>query len=178
MFFSRVERQSAPSVLMMGTSSPSCSLSSEWVYSFPSESSYSGILALPLVSIFGLGHNVLWSLGGSCGPLNLVEIGLSSYVNLGWSFSSASVLNSVSTVPDGVDSTIYQDANSSNTTSLLTRTFLVEGLKHLYPFCSSEYPMSMHFSDLRSSFYRRSSKICTYAIEPNILTWDRSGFFP
>ncbi len=42
----------------------------------------------------------------------------------------------------------YQLTISSNTTSLLTCNFRVEGLKHLYPFCSKEYPTKMHFSAL------------------------------
>ena len=35
------------------------------------------------LSDFRLGRDMLCSLGGSCGPLNLVEIGLSSNINLG-----------------------------------------------------------------------------------------------
>ena len=177
MLFSWVDRRGSPGVLMMGTSNLPNSLSGKWVDSFPSESSYSSILAFPL-SYFGLGCDVLWSLGGSCGPLNLVEIGLSSDVGLGRSSSSASVSNSVSTMSDGTDSTIYHNVDSSNTTSLLTHTFLVEGLKHVYPFCSSEYPIRIHFSNLGSSFCRFSLGICMNAIEPNILTWDKFGFFP
>ena len=69
--------------------------------SVPSESSYSGILAF-LLSCFGLGLDVLWSLGGSFGPLNLVEIGLTSNVGLGQLSSSAYVSNSVSTGLDEV----------------------------------------------------------------------------
>jgi hypothetical protein len=39
----------------------------------------------------------------------------------------------------------YQLTISSNTTSLFTCNFQVEGLKHVYPFCSKEYPMKIHF---------------------------------
>ena len=143
----------APGVLMIGISNPPYSLSSECTHSFPFESSNSNILAFPL-SDFGLGINVLWSLGGSSDPLNLVETGLSSGVSLSQSCSSDSMSRSASISSDGAESTVYQDVDSSNTTSLLTRTFLVEELKHLfiYPFCSSEYPTRIHFSDLGSSF--------------------------
>ena len=54
---------------------------------------------------------MLWSLGGSCGPRNLVEIGLTSHVSLSQSSYSASVLYLVSTGLDGVESTVYQDAD-------------------------------------------------------------------
>jgi hypothetical protein len=42
----------------------------------------------------------------------------------------------------------YQLTISSNITSLLIYNFRVEGLKHLYPFSSKEYPMKIHFSTL------------------------------
>ena len=70
--------------------------------------------------------------GKSCGSLNLVEIGISSVVSLRRSNSSESILKSVSIRLDGVDSDKYHDADSSNMSSLLTRTFLVEGLKNLF----------------------------------------------
>jgi len=46
----------------------------------------------------------------------------------------------------------YQLTISSNTTSLLTCNFRMEGLEHLYPFCSKEYPMKMQFLAFGSSF--------------------------
>ena len=150
------------------------SLSSEWVDSFPSKSLYSGILALPL-SIFGLGRDVL---GGSRGPLNRVKIGLSPNVSLSRLSSSVSMSNSVSIGSDGVESTVYQDVDSSNMKSLLTRTVLVEGLKPLYSFYSSKYPTRIHFSDLWSSFCCFSSGICWNAIESNNLMWNKCGFLP
>ena len=118
-------------VFMTGTSNPPYSLSSQWAYSFPSKSSYSSILVFPL-SDLGLGRDMFWSLGVSCGPLKLVEIELSSdgslnsiillriYVKISFDWVGWSWID------------LYQDANSSNTTSLLTCTFLVEGLMHSY----------------------------------------------
>ena len=142
MFFSWLDRCASPCVLMMGTSNLPNSLSGKWVDSFPTESSYLGILAFPL-SYFELSRDVLWSLGGSCGPLNMVEIGLSSVVSLCRSSSSKSIISKfVSMRSDGVELIVHQDVDSSNTTSLLTHTFFVEGLKHLYSFSSSDYPMS------------------------------------
>ncbi len=70
----------------------------------------------------------------------------------------------------------YQLTISSNTTSLLTCYFRVEGLKHLYLFCSKEYPMKMHLSAFGSSFDFFSSRTCTYAMQPNILRCETSGF--
>ena len=100
----------------------------EWVDSLSSNwsSSYSGILALPL-SIFVLGRDVLWSLGVSCGPLILVVIGLSSNICLSWSPSSM-LSRSFINVSEGFSSGSYHGVDSSKTTSLLTRTFRVEGL--------------------------------------------------
>ncbi len=72
----------------------------------------------------------------------------------------------------------YQLTISSNTTSLLTCKFLVERLKHLYPFCSKEYSMKIHFLVLGFSFYLFSSGTCTYAMQPNILKCKTSGFLP
>ncbi len=46
----------------------------------------------------------------------------------------------------------YQLTISSNTTSLFACNFRVEGLKHLYPFCSEDYPMKIHFSTFGSNF--------------------------
>jgi hypothetical protein len=57
----------------------------------------------------------------------------------------------------------YQLTISSNTTSLLTYNFRVGGLKHLYPFCSKEYPMKIHFSTFGSSFdvfFIRNMHVC------------------
>ncbi len=45
----------------------------------------------------------------------------------------------------------YQLTISSNT-SLLTCNFRVEGLEHLYLFCSKEYSMKIHLSTFGSSF--------------------------
>ncbi len=72
----------------------------------------------------------------------------------------------------------YQLAISSNTTSLFTCNFRVEGLKHLYPFCYKEYPMKIKFSTFGSSFDLLSSGTCTYAMQPNTLKWETSGFLP
>ncbi len=72
----------------------------------------------------------------------------------------------------------YQLAISSNTTSLLTCNFRVEGLKHLYPFCYEEYPMKIHFSAFGFSFDLFSSGTCTYAMQPNTLRCETSGFLP
>ena len=71
---------------------------------------------------------MLWSLGGSCGPPNLVEIEFPYDVNLSRSSSSKSIISKLVSIGlDGVESNVYQDVDSLNTTSLLTRTFLVEG---------------------------------------------------
>jgi hypothetical protein len=71
----------------------------------------------------------------------------------------------------------YQLPISSNTTFLLTCNFRVEELKHLYPFCSKEYPMKIHYSAFGSSFDFFSSGTCTYAMQPNTLRCETSGFF-
>mgnify|MGYP007069644607 CR=1 FL=1 len=180
--FSRVERKSFsfsvvraffdPGVLMIGTSKPPSWLSSEWVDLLSSDwsSSYSDIFSFPL-SDFRLGHDILCSLGGSWGLLNLIEIGLSLDINLSWSLSSVCLRLAVYG-SGGVGSGLYHGADLSKTTSLLTWTIRVEGLKHLYPFFSSVYPMRIHFSDMGSSFCRFSSGMCTYAIELIILICD------
>ncbi len=69
----------------------------------------------------------------------------------------------------------YQLTISSNTTSLLTCNFQVEGLTHLYPFCFQEYPMKIHFSTFGSSFDLFSLGTCTYAMQPNTLRCETSG---
>jgi len=66
----------------------------------------------------------------------------------------------------------------SNTTSLLTCNFRVEGLKHLYPFCYNEYPMKIHFIAFGSSFDLFSSGTCTYVMQPNTLRCETLGFLP
>ncbi len=71
----------------------------------------------------------------------------------------------------------YQRTISSNTTSLLTCNFQVEGLKHLYPFCSKKYLMKVHFSIFGSSFDLFSSGTCTYVMQPNISRCEDFGFF-
>ncbi len=58
----------------------------------------------------------------------------------------------------------YQLTISSNTTSLLTYNFRMEGLKHLYIFCSKEYPMKIHFSTFGSSFDLFSLRTCMCAM--------------
>ena len=178
-FFSRDERHNRSfvnvrssftlGVLMIGTPKslsiecvkPSILLSAEveWL------SSYSGILTFPLFDPTHV-QGVLWLFGGSCGSLVIDELGLSLVIGFGRMSTSKLILGS------------YHDVDSSKTTSRLTRTFRVEGLKHLYPFCSSEYPARIHFFDLGFSFCCFSLGLCTYAIEPNILTWDRSGSLP
>jgi len=70
----------------------------------------------------------------------------------------------------------YQLTISSNTTSLLTCNFRVEGLKHLYHFSFYEYPMKIHFLAFGSSFDLFSSRICTYAMQPNTLRCETLGF--
>ncbi len=72
----------------------------------------------------------------------------------------------------------YQLTISSNTTSLFTCNFRMEGLKHLYHFCSKEYPMKIHLSAFGSSFDLFSSGTCTYAMQPNTLRWETFGFLP
>ncbi len=38
--------------------------------------------------------------------------------------------------------------------------------------------MKIHFSTFGSSFYIFSSRTCTYAMQPNTLKWETSGFLP
>ncbi len=57
---------------------------------------------------------------------------------------------------------------SSNTTFLFTCNFRMEGLKHLYPFYSKEYPMKIHFSVFGFNFYLFSSRTCMYAMQPTL----------
>ncbi len=52
----------------------------------------------------------------------------------------------------------------------------MEGLKHLYPFCSNEYLMKIHFLAFRSSFDLFSSRTYTYVMQPNTLRCETSGF--
>ncbi len=70
----------------------------------------------------------------------------------------------------------YQLTISSNTTSLLTCNFRVEGLKHLYPFCFKDYLMKIHFSTFGSNFDLFSLGTCTYAMQPNIMRCETYGF--
>ncbi len=70
----------------------------------------------------------------------------------------------------------YQLTISSNTTFLFTCNLQVEGLKHLYHFCSKEYPMKIHFLAFGSSFDLFSSITCTYAMQPNTLRCETSSF--
>jgi hypothetical protein len=70
----------------------------------------------------------------------------------------------------------YQLTISSNTTTLFTCNFQVEGLKHLYLFWSKEYLMKIHFSVFGFSFDFFSSRTCTYAMQPNILKCETFGF--
>ncbi len=70
----------------------------------------------------------------------------------------------------------YQLIISSNTTFLFTFNFGVEGLKHLYPFYSKEYPMKIHFLVFGSSFDIFSSRTCTHTMEPKILRYETFGF--
>ncbi len=65
----------------------------------------------------------------------------------------------------------------SNTTSLLIYNFRVEGLKHIYPFCSKEYPMNIHFSTFGSNFDLFSLRTCMYVMQPNTMRCETSGFF-
>ncbi len=70
----------------------------------------------------------------------------------------------------------YQLAISSNTTSLFTCNFRMEGLKHLYPFCSKEYLMKIHISTFGSSFDLFSLRTCTYEMQLNTMRCETSGF--
>ncbi len=72
----------------------------------------------------------------------------------------------------------YQLTTSSNTTSLLTCNFRVEGLKHLYHFCSKEYLMKIYFSAFAFSFDFFSLGTCMYAVQPNTLRCETFGLLP
>ena len=165
---------------MMGTPN---SLSSEPAESSESLSlgrtltSYSGILPLPL-SDFGLGRDVFSSRGGSCGPISSVDLGLSICGGLGRVSSSELTLNSSSIGSDGVGLGLYQDADSSKTTSRLILTARVEGLKHLYAFFVDEYPMRIHFSDIMLGFSRYVFWMRIFPMPPNTLRCERIGFLP
>ena len=86
--------------------------------------------------------------------------------------------NSSSIGSDGVASGLYQDADSSKTTSRLIRTARVEGLKHLYAFFADKYPMRIHSSDFASGFSQLSFGMRTFAMLPNTLRCERMGFLP
>ena len=122
--------------------------------------------------------DVLGTLEASCGPLSWIELGLFFGKGLGWMSSSILTSNSSSFGPDGVESGSYQDADSSKTTSRLTRTARVKGLKHLYAFCLDNYHMRIHFSDFASNFCRFSFGMRTFAMLPNTLRCERIDFLP
>ena len=74
-----------PGICMMGTPNSLSSDGAESSELLPSgwtTTSYSGILPFPL-SDFGLGHDMLSSRGGSCGPISSIELGLSFGGGLG-----------------------------------------------------------------------------------------------
>ena len=73
-------------------------------------------------------------LEGSCGPFSSVELGLVLGKGFGRISSSEVAFNSSSIGLHEVTLCLYQDADSSKTTSRLTQTAQVEGLKHLYAF--------------------------------------------
>ena len=165
---------------MMGTpNSPSSERaeSSESRSSGSSSTSYSGIFPLPLSNV-GLGRGVFSSRGGSCGPISSVELGLSFGGGLGRVSSSELAFNSSSIGSDGVASGLYQDADSSKTTSRLIRIARVEGLKQLYALFVDKYPMRIHSSDVASDFSRLSFGMRTFAMLPNTLRCERMGFLP
>ena len=151
--------------------------SSESLSSGCSSTSYSGILPLPLSNI-GLGYDEISSRGGSFGPISSVELGSSFGGGLGRISSSDLAFNSSSIGSDGVASGLYQDAESSKTTSQLIRTARVEGLKHFYAFFTDEYPMRIHTSDFASGFSRFSFGMRTFAMLLNTLRCERIGFLP
>ena len=133
---------------------------------------------MPL-SDFGLGRHVLSSREGSCGPLSSVELRLSFGRGLGRISSSELAFNSSLIGSDGVESgESYHDADLSKTTSRLTQTAQVEGVKHLNGFFSNDYPMIIHFSDFASNFSRFSFGMRTFTIIPNTLRCERIDFLP
>ena len=114
-------------------------------------------------------RNVFSSRGGSCGPISSIELGLSFGGGLGRFLLSELAFNSSSIGSDGVVSGLYQDADSSKTTSRLIRTARVKGLKHLYAFFADKYPIRIHSSDIASGFSRFSFGMRTSAMLPNTL---------
>ncbi len=72
----------------------------------------------------------------------------------------------------------YQRTISSNITFLLTCNFRVEGLEHLYLFCFEKYPMKIHFSTFGFGFDLFLLGTCTYAMQPNTMRCETSGFSP
>ena len=103
-WFVNVSAFFTPGVRMMGTPNSLSSEraeSSELLSSGWTSTSYSGILPLPL-SDFGLVRDVLSSRGGSCGPINSVELGLSFCGGLGRVSSSELAFNTSSIGSDGV----------------------------------------------------------------------------
>ena len=164
-FFARDERRSfsfadvspffTTGVCMMGTPNSLSSERADASESLPSgwSTSYSGILPLPLFD-FELGRDMLSSREGSCGPLSCAELGLSFGRGLGRisTFEMEFYFSFIGL--DGVESISYHDVDSSKTTSRLTRTARVEGLKNLYAFLWDDYPTRIHFSDFASNFSR------------------------
>ncbi len=71
----------------------------------------------------------------------------------------------------------YQLTIPSNTTSLFTCNFQVEGLKHLYLFYFKKYPMKIHLSIFGSSFDFFLLITCMYVMQPNTLRCETFGFF-
>ena len=120
---------------------------------------------------------MLSGLGGCCVPLIMVELGLSRGTSCGRISSSKLASNSSSVSLDGAESGSYHDVVSSKITSRLTRTTWIERLKHLYPFCSNEYPMRMHFSAFGSRVCRFSFGTWTYAMLPNTGRCVKVGYF-
>ena len=142
-------------VCMMGTPNSLSSERADASESLPLgwSTSYLGILPLPLFDL-ERGRDVLSSGEGSCGPLSCAELGLSFGRGLGRisTFEMEFYFSFIGL--DGVESISYHDIDSSKTTSRLTRTARVEGLKNLYAFLWDDYPTRIHFSDFASNFSR------------------------
>jgi hypothetical protein len=54
----------------------------------------------------------------------------------------------------------------------------MEGLKRLYPFCSKEYPMKIHFLAFGFNFDLFSLGTCMYAMQLNTMRCETFGFLP
>lgn len=82
-------------------------------------------------------------------------------------FSSLELSTSVSST--FVTSDYFNINFSSNSTYLLTTTFLLTLSHNLYPFTHLLQPINMHYFDLRACLDRSSLAICTYVGHPKLL---------